>query len=66
MTKINSLNAWSGNSGFSGRRSAQSYFKSNAVFSVSGSCGSACGAGDEEPKPDSTPDPKPSACGAGE
>ena len=58
MAKINMLNAWSGNSEFFGRRSAQGYLNSGkASFAVSGSCGSACGAGDDK-------DPKPSACGS--
>lgn len=60
MAKINILNAWSGNSEFFGRRSAQGYLNSGkASFAVSGACGSACGAGD-----DKNPDPKPSACGS--
>ncbi|MDS0524314.1 ACGX-repeat peptide [Clostridium sp. SHJSY1] len=60
MAKISMLNAWTGNSGFFGRRSAQSYFNSGRTsFSVSGACGSACGAGD-----DKTPDEKPSSCGS--
>jgi ACGX-repeat protein len=63
MAKFNMLNEWSGNNEFFGKRSAQSYFNSGkASFAVSGACGSACGAGDGEDKPN--PDPKPSACGS--
>jgi len=59
MAKINMLNGWSGHSEFSGRRSAQGYLNAGkAAFAVSGSCGSACGAGDDNK------DPKPSACGS--
>lgn len=58
MAKITMLNAWSGNGEFFGRRSAQGYLSANkASFAVSGSCGSACGAGDDK-------DPKPSSCGS--
>lgn len=60
MGKINKLNGWSRNSDFFGKRSAQSYFNAGNSFAVSGSCGSACGAGDG----DKNPDPKPTACGS--
>lgn len=60
MSKINALNGWSESNNFFGRRSAQSYFNSSNSFAVSGSCGSACGAGDG----DKDPEPKPTACGS--
>jgi ACGX-repeat protein len=59
MAKISMLNAWGGNKEFFGKRSAQGYLNSGKTsFAVSGSCGSACGAGDDNK------DPKPSACGS--
>ncbi|MHC1681421.1 MAG: ACGX-repeat peptide [Clostridiaceae bacterium] len=64
MAKLNMLNAWSGNSNFFSKRSAQGYLNSGKVSYVSGSCGSACGAGDD--KPDSKPSSCGSACGAGD
>lgn len=66
MSKLNSLNSWSGNKGFFLGTSAQSYFNGSSVAAVSGSCGSACGAGDGQPKPDEKPSACGSSCGAGE
>jgi hypothetical protein len=62
MSKMNRLDAWSDNSGFSAPRSAQGYFEGGApVMGAGSSCGSSCGAGGGGKE-----QPKPSACGAGE
>lgn len=59
MAKINMLNSWSGSSTFFGRTSAQGYLNAGkGSVAVNGSCGSSCGAGDDNK------DPKPSACGS--
>lgn len=43
------------------KRSAQSYLGVNTVSMGSSACGSSCGGGGDE-----KPQPKPSACGAGD
>lgn len=56
MSKLGILNAWNeGASNFLSKNSAQSYMGAMATI---GTCGSACGAGDEQPAP------KPTACGS--
>jgi ACGX-repeat protein len=62
MKKLHLFADWKeGINNFFGRRSAQSYLKGNQfAMAVSGSGGSACGAGGNKPAP------KPSACGAGD
>jgi ACGX-repeat protein len=78
MNTLEMLDSWKGDSVFSAKRSAQSYFGANQT--VMASSGSACGAGNDNkpnPKPtacgsacgagdDGKPNPKPSACGAGD
>jgi ACGX-repeat protein len=60
MNNLEMLDSWKGDSVFSAKRSAQSYFGANqTVMASSGACGSACGAGD-----DGKPKPKPTACGS--
>jgi hypothetical protein len=62
MNTLEMLDSWKGDSVFSAKRSAQSYFKVNqTAMATSGACGSACGADD-----DGKPNPKPSACGTGD
>ena len=49
-----------GISGYTAKRSAQSYLRENySVAAANGSCGSSCGAGNPDEKPEN---PKPSAC----
>lgn len=49
------------------RRSAQSYLCANGETTApSGACGSACGAGDGDTKPEPKPAACGSACGAGD
>lgn len=60
MSKLNVLNAWKeGAQNFFASRSAQGFMGGGKVaLATVGAGGSACGAGDEQPKP--------SACGAGD
>jgi hypothetical protein len=79
MSKLNVLGAWNGGlAKFFTGKSAQSFLGTGlTAMAVSGSCGSSCGAKDddkkkEEPKPgascgagdDGKAKPKPSACGS--
>jgi hypothetical protein len=64
MTKLNSLNGWTGAKAFNSRMSAQSFFNKGKM-ALASSCSSGCGTGDdgkEAPKPSSCG----SACGAGD
>lgn len=52
---------------YSAKRSAQSYLCAKAETDTpSGACGSACGAGDGDTKPEPKPAACGSACGAGD
>jgi ACGX-repeat protein len=52
---------------YTARRSAQSYLcAKDETTKPSGACGSACGAGDGDTKPEPKPAACGSACGAGE
>jgi ACGX-repeat protein len=68
MSKLNVLDAWkNGVSNFFGGRSAQGYLNRPAfAMASSGSCGSACGAGDKDEKKEEKPSACGSACGAGD
>ncbi|WP_304633090.1 ACGX-repeat peptide [uncultured Muribaculum sp.] len=52
---------------YSAKRSAQSYLcAKDETATPSGACGSACGAGDDDTKPEPKPAACGSACGAGD
>ncbi|MDE6377359.1 MAG: ACGX-repeat peptide [Duncaniella sp.] len=52
---------------YSAKKSTQSYLcGKNVNAAPAGACGSACGAGDEETKPEPKPTACGSACGAGD
>ncbi len=49
------------------KHTAQAYLRANKeTEKPTGACGSACGAGDEKPEPETKPTACGSACGAGE
>lgn len=59
MSKLNVLDAWrEGISNFIAPKSAQGFMQPAMAFAAS--CGSSCGAGDDEKKEQ----PKPAACGS--
>lgn len=65
MSKLNMLDAWKNGTGeFFSIRSAQGYMQPS--MTTAGSCGSACGAGDDEEKEQPKPSACGSACGAGD
>lgn len=66
MNNLEMLDSWKTNNVFSAKRSAQSYFgTSQTEMACSSTCGSACGAGDDDNRKQS-PTACGSACGAGD